>query len=157
MEDIRLLISEILLGLKELYQLRNYQGKSRPNNLSNTKRNDIFYNKLENELKPLLKSKGYTKIRKRIFIKKESDNLFYVHFALNKQRNGMIVDYGALNQSKLENDFDKIIDSINCNTKFKRLKPDFWKNDYQYPIKSNEKHDRKIILEIKSLLSKTIN
>ena len=152
MDEIKALISEIPFWFLEKYQLRKYYGKSRPSNFGDRKRNDSFYKKLEKELLPFLESKNYFKTKKRIFIKKQAEKISYVNFALNKQLNGMCVDYGEFKDSDIENNDDKIIKRINNSSKFKRLKPDFWKYDYQYPVKLTDKFDEQMILEIKNLL-----
>jgi hypothetical protein len=156
MDEIKALISVITFWFKEKHQLRNYYGKSRPSNFGDSQRNDSFYNKLEKELLPLLRSKDYYKIKKRIFIKKHSDRISFVHFALNNKLNGLCVDYGEIQDVNLDYDKNEIIQIINKGTNFQRLKPDFWKYDYQYPIKRNDKFDEHMIYEIKDLLLEKI-
>ena len=152
MNEIKALIPIISFWFLEKYKLRKHYGKSRPSNFGDTKRNDIFYNNLENELKPILESKNYFKARKRIFINKQVNTLSYVFFALNKQLNGMCIDYGEFNYADIDENDDKIINKIKSNTRCQRLKPDFWKYDYQYPVRRNDKFDKQMIFEIKNLL-----
>jgi hypothetical protein len=157
MNEIKALLSEIPFWFLEKYLLRKNYGKSRPNNFGDKKWNDRFYVKLEKELLPFFENKGYFKIKKRIFIKKQSGKISYVNFALNKKLNGVCVDYGELKDLSLDNEKAKIINRISNSTNFQRLKPDFWNYDYQYPVRQNDKYDEPMIGEIKELLSKKIN
>ena len=152
MDEIKAIISEIPFLFLEKYKLRKHYGKSRPSNFGDSKRNDIFYNKLEKELKPILVSENYFKSKKRIFIKKREDTVSYVYFALNNQLNGMCVDYGEIKCSILDANDEEITNRIKNNSSFQRLKPDFWKYDYQYPVRRTDKFDEQMILEIKRLL-----
>ena len=157
MKEIIAILSEIKFWFLEKYQLRKYYGKGRPSNISDRKRNDIFYNKLEKELLPILESKKYFKKKKRIFIKNQDNKILYVNFALNKQLNGLVVEYGEIKNSNFDKNEDRISDIINNNSNFQRLKPDFWKFDYQYPVRRTDKFDEHIIIEIKNLLINKIN
>ncbi|SDL84469.1 hypothetical protein SAMN04488034_11712 [Salinimicrobium catena] len=152
MEEIKVILKAIPFWMYEKYKLKNHQGKSRPNHFSTQKRNTTFYRKLEKELLPILNKKNYIKKKNRVFIHEKNEKISYIHFALNHQRNGICVDIGEIDNQTNKN----IIEAIINDTKFKRLKPDFWKFDYQYPVRKSNKYDENIINEIKSLLLKNL-
>lgn len=138
--------------LEEKISLRNYQGKSRLNNYSNTKRNEEFYKKIEKRFTPILEKHNYLKKRKRLFIKNLDNSTDYINFGLTNNRNGICIDYGNIINKKIEKDKKAKLDSYNIDNKSKRLKPNFWKFDYQYPVRKSDKLDSKILDEIESLL-----
>lgn len=156
MDEIKALLLEIASCLLEKYQLRKHYGKRCPNNFGDRRWNDRFYSKLEKSLLTFLESKDYFRIKKRIFVKKQTDKISYVNFALNKKLNGMCVDYGEFRDANLDNDDEKIIKRINDSSNFQRLKPNFWNYDYQYPVRRNDKFDEPMIYEIKELLFEKI-
>ena len=68
MDDLKEFLSVLTFWIKEKITLRKYQGVSKPNNIGNRKRNDIFYKKIESELMSILEKNGFKKQKKRIFV-----------------------------------------------------------------------------------------
>lgn len=153
MGEFKAIISGISFWIFEKIKLRSYQGQSRLNNFSYRKRNDSFYKKLETRIIPIFQKNQIEKLQKRIFVRERSNSIFYINFALSNRLNGFCVDFGEIQLEKSDN----ILNAIKNSRKLQRLKPSFWKHDYQYPITKTDKYDDLIINEIIELLSLNLN
>jgi len=147
------ILSSLFFPLIELWQLRNYEGRSRLHNTPDPKRNVAFYQKLEEALFPFFEDKSFRKIAKRKFIKEINDKIQFYELGLNKDRNGLAIDFGIIDSAKHTVDKLKGRNSLTSFArKQKRLTPTFWKYDYQYPVRSSDSRDKHIIEEIQLLL-----
>lgn len=147
------ILSSIFFPLIESWQLRNFQGRSRLRHTPQPQRNVDFYQKLEIALLPYFNQKSFEKIGKRRFIKVETDVIQFYELGLNKNRNGLVVDYGFIDPAKHSLEKLKGRSSLTSFArKQKRLSPAFWKYDYQYPVRHSDRRDEEIIEEIQQLL-----
>ncbi|MCM8568575.1 hypothetical protein NE848_04245 [Gramella jeungdoensis] len=154
MEEIKAVLSSISFWFYEKYRLRKFQGVSRPGHIEDSKRNEEFYRKLEKHMLPFLEKRNFSKLKKRIFICEKPRSVSYIHFALNNQLNGLVVDYGDIfleNKTRQE-----LLDRIKYDSGSKRLKPDFWKYDYNYPVRKTKRFDEALIKEIEELIKEKI-
>ena len=148
------ILSSLFFPLIESWQLRNYQGRSRLRHTPQPQRNVDFYQKLETALLPYFKEKSFEKIGKRKFIKAGSNVIQFYELGLNRNRNGLVVDFGIIDPAKHSIEKLKSRSSLTSFArKQKRLSPGFWKYDYQYPVRHSESRDKAIIEEVQLLLN----
>ncbi len=150
------ILSILFFDILEKFQLRNWQGVGRAGNRSFPSRNEAFYQKLRENLNPVLEEHGFTEVRKRRFVKMDESKLYFIEFALTKRRNGIKNVYGTLTGFFPEDGKLKDFHSLTSYGQFEKdwfiLKPAFWKYDYEYPVQKDEKNDAVMISEISELL-----
>ena len=120
--------------LKILLHLKQFEGDGRFHEIE-TLLTDVSISELKSILKELL-DEGLIN-----FIGRET---LYHSFVMEKN---LLTGETKTNENPFE-----IINKIKSNTRCQRLKPDFWKYDYQYPVRRNDKFDKQMIFEIKNLL-----